>query len=149
MRIQRDSWSCGPLAVLNALKAMGVRCSEKRVRSHTATVRGEGTTHGGIINAFERFGCSATELRYHDADEGFDFILDSVKVGHAALAYLDRDHWAAVIGAIGDRLVVFDSDNTPENKAESGVWMCDARGLKRRWKTDDAGTHYGILVTRE
>lgn len=150
MKIQRDRFSCGVFAVLNALRALGVKVSEKQVRQHTATARGQGTTEHGIRNALERFGCYGDELHLADKAEGFDVVHAHVLNGAPVLLYVDGDHWVTAVGACGDRLLIFDSENEPDNRAEHGVHVYDARKLARRWLKDrGARKLYGIVARRD
>ncbi len=136
------------MAVLNALRALGVKATEKRVRAHTATVKGLGTSEHGIRNALERLGCNTEELSLADKDLAFETVHSNALEGVPSLLHVDQDHWVTVIGVIGNRVIVFDSENVPENRAEHGAHVYSARQLFRRW-TKDRGTGklYGISVT--
>jgi ABC-type bacteriocin/lantibiotic exporter with double-glycine peptidase domain len=148
MKFQRDNHSCGVLAILNAAKAIGVRLSEREIRKHSGTTA-DGTTQHGILNALERLGLKGTEIKQSKKDEAFADVGVAVSEGKAVILAVEEDqHWVAVIGACGKRLITFDSWNSKDNLAEAGIEVWDARTL-RRWWTKVDGNFYGIIVERE
>ncbi len=145
MKIQRDKYSCGPVAIVNALRALGIKVPERRVRAHTASKKGQGTTEHGIRNALERLDFTTVEMTLDSSTElDFQHLYAQVSFGNPVLLHVDGDHWIAAIGVMGPLIIVFDSENIPENKSESGVYVYNARQLCSRWKRP----RYGIIIQR-
>lgn len=136
VRIQDDDYSCGACAILNALEAIGVKVSLEQVERLAGTTR-EGTDEIGIKDALDALGLESSVVAWDSAnalavrgDWFFATILRGAAQGQPAIVYSKpREHWFAAIGAIGDRLVVFDSDNTKANVAVNGVHVVDRDGL--------------------
>ncbi len=149
MKIQRDKYSCGVFATMNALRALGTKVTEKRVRAHTATVRGKGTTEHAIKNALERLGFAGQDLHYSNIDDAFVSVRGLLLGGYSALLYVDKDHWVAAVGTCGTNILVFDSENVPQNRAECGVHVYDLKKLAKRWLKSEDGTLYGLAVSKE
>jgi ABC-type bacteriocin/lantibiotic exporter with double-glycine peptidase domain len=149
MKIQRAPFLCGPLAVVNAARALGVHLTEREVRAHTGTTKKEGTNQWGILSALEKLGFRFIEVKA-DKLAAFELLRREIDDGAAAiLSVEDGGHWAAAIGVIGQRIVTFDSWNSAANKSECGVDVVDGRQLLRWWTADNTGTHYAILVWRK
>lgn len=147
MKIQQDIHSCGVMAVLNATKALGLTITEAEIRAHTATVE-DGTTEHGIRNALERLGLDHEDFKCAKGEEFVDVWADIGTGSAIILSVEDHKHWVTVIGINGDnRVIIFDSWNSKNNKAESGVQVCTERQLKRWWKSKK-GEFYGIVVRR-
>lgn len=149
MKLQRDLYSCGVFATLNALRAMGTKVTEKRVRAHTATVRGKGTTEHAIKNALERLRFSGQDIHFGNIEEAFTFVQGLLLGGTPSLLYVDKDHWVAAVGVCGSNILVSDSENTKKNKAENGLHVYDVRKLAKRWLKCEDGTLYGIAIGRD
>lgn len=128
---------------------MGVKVTEKRVRAHTATVRGKGTTEHAIKNALERLRFVGQDLHYSTIEDAFEAVLGLAKDGAPALLYVDKDHWVATVGACGSNILVFDSENVKQNKAENGLHVYDMKKLAKRWLKSEDGTLYGIAIGRD
>lgn len=148
MKFQRDRYSCGVLAIVNGARALGVRLSERGVRAHTGTTK-DGTTQHGILNALERLGFSkSVEFSIADKDTAFLQVLTSVEAGEPVILSVEEDrHWVVVFGALGKRVLTFDSWNSQNNKAEAGVEVWSAHAL-RKWWTKQDGKYYGIVMRR-
>lgn len=129
MRIQDDDYTCGPCAIVNALEAVGRRISEDEAEELAGTT-GDGTDEKDIAGALSRLGYDAERLPHASNDELYAGVQGALREGDSVLLYSNsRQHWMAAIGTIGDRVVVFDSDNTDDNEARSGVRVVDAAGL--------------------
>ena len=128
MRLQRDDYSCGACAVLNALEALDIQVSLEQVK-RLADTTPDGTDEIGIKDALDALGLDSSVVEWSSAstpgargDWFFAMLLRAANAGSPSIVYSrPRQHWFAVIGALAHRLVVFDSDNTKENMAASGV----------------------------
>jgi ABC-type bacteriocin/lantibiotic exporter with double-glycine peptidase domain len=150
MKYQKDSFSCGAAAVVNALRCFGVRVPEKRVRAHSATTEKDGTNEHGIRNALERLGFAGDELRMGKEGAAWTGLTESVEGGSPVILLFDRwQHWTVAAGILGkDRIVVVDSTRTKKNKEENGVHVYTRKQLFRRWHRYQ-GEHYGISVRKQ
>ncbi len=55
--------------------------------------------------------------------------------GRPAVLCVDQwDHWVAVIGVVGDRVVMQDSANTKDNIEQNGIHLMTKSELIKRWK---------------
>jgi ABC-type bacteriocin/lantibiotic exporter with double-glycine peptidase domain len=149
MKLQRSRYTCGILAVVNAARALGVKVSERSVRAHSGTTKKDGTTEHGIKNALERLGFTPEDLRA-PKDEAHEALLHHLREGAAVILSVEEGrHWATAIGAIGVRIVTFDSWNAAWNRKECGVDVINAKQLLRWWTPDRDGLRYGIVVRRD
>ncbi len=149
MRLQRAPFLCGPLAVLNAARALGVHLTEREIRLHTGTTKKDGTNQYGILSALEKLGFTFQEVKAHDKDIAFNNLYGFLKSGFACiLSVEDGQHWAAAIGVIGQRIVTFDSWASAANKSECGVDVVDSKQLLRWWTPDAAGERYCIAFKK-
>lgn len=136
MKIQSDDYSCGACAVSNALEAVGYQLSLEQVERLAGTTH-EGTDEVGIKDALDAIGVASSVVAWDSAttpgargDWFFAMLLRAAAGGSPSIVYSKpREHWFAVVGSIGHRLVVFDSDNTKANIAASGVRVVGAPEL--------------------
>jgi ABC-type bacteriocin/lantibiotic exporter with double-glycine peptidase domain len=144
MKLQRTKYTCGPLAIVNAARVLGVKIPERRVRAHTGTTREHGTTEHGIKNALERVGLAHEDLHV-ESQHAFEVLHEVVKETPVILSVEDHRHWVVAIGVSGPRILTFDSWDSLKNRAECGVDVWDKRGLTRWWASSNAEC-YGIVV---
>jgi ABC-type bacteriocin/lantibiotic exporter with double-glycine peptidase domain len=148
MRFQRDAYSCGIFAIMNALRAVGVKVSEKRVRAHSATTEEHGTNEHGVLNALERIGFKSEEIRATGKNEAWKKLSESLESGRPVILSVDSDrHWVAAVGLCGDFVVVFDSQRTQKVKDENGSIVYGKKNLLRRWSCK-GDRFFGISVIK-
>lgn len=149
MRLQPDSYSCGAMAIVNACKALGMKCDVNRVRKLAQTDPQDGTDEHGVQQALTELGLQWSVLEGNSDQHFWALITEAVRVGDPVIVCVDGvDHWLAVVGALGaDRVVVFDSERTGENLRENGVWTYDAQQMADRCATELGQTwRYAIRV---
>jgi ABC-type bacteriocin/lantibiotic exporter with double-glycine peptidase domain len=148
MRIQKDKFSCGVFAVLNAGDALGVHLAERTVRKDAATTEADGTSQHGILNALERAGLKGTEFKITDKKAAFLLLLETVKAGAPVILSVENDrHWVVAFAVSGKKVAIFDSWLSQENQKECGTDVWDARSLAKWWTKTD-GNYYGIAVEK-
>lgn len=148
MRFQSGSGFCGPAAVANVLRALGIKATEAQVAQHTGTTAGLGTTENGLKQGIERFGCSHEELNERKYATAENRLLEHLKNGPALLLAESGDHWVAVIGTLADRVVIFDSQLYAFNRKENGVHLIQTGNQLRRYWLPFEGKRYAILVSK-
>lgn len=151
MKIQRRSWDCGPICIINALKAIGVNVTEKQVHAYSGTTKKDGTNQFGILSALAGLNVPAKEYFLDPEEENNrifnDFLQENLMAGHPIIIdFYNGAHWVALVGTIGDRVIVWDSDFSKKNKKENGSYALTEEQLFKRWKPDTKGLYYLILV---
>lgn len=133
MKYQTRSYTCGPAAVVNALRLFGVEVPEAQVAKAAGTTSEDGTGVRGLKRALKGLGCAAAPVRT------WRKLMRLVRSGTPVILHLDDElHWVLVLGCLGDRLIIFDSQRSKSNTAENGVRVLDGSGLK--------GACYGISL---
>lgn len=149
MRFQADRYSCGVFAIMNALRAAGVKVSEKRVRAHSGTTEEHGTSEHGIRNALERIGWVGEDLVADTKAKTFQALLSALDGGSPVILCVDDDqHWVAAVGRCGKNVIVHDSGRTKKNKAEHGSQVYTKKKLTERWE-NRKGKLFGIVVKKK
>ena len=145
MKFQRDSYSCAVFAIKNALEALGLNYTEKKIRTHTGTSK-QGTTEHGIKQAIECLGHNWEELSSDDFKNILKDLVLALSEGKSAILCTQHgDHWVAAIGLCGQRVIVFDSQRTVVNKANNGIHSFDQKQLRRIW-TPCNGVFYALAI---
>lgn len=148
MRLQSGPGFCGPAAVANVLRALGIKATETQVAVHTGTTAGAGTTENGLKQALERFGCAYEELDERKYATAEARLVEHLAIGPALLLAEAGDHWVAVIGAGYGRIVVFDSQLYAFNRKEQGVHVIQTGNSLRRYWLPCESKRYAILVSK-
>lgn len=135
MRYQDTSFSCGPAALVNAIRVLGRRVAERRVRSLSSCTEEDGTDEQGLIAAARSLGYTASTHWSADQSAAWSFIRASVLDGKPVLLCIDNwGHWVTVIGNVGDHVILVDPANTKKNMAENGIMTLSRRDLAKRWR---------------
>jgi ABC-type bacteriocin/lantibiotic exporter with double-glycine peptidase domain len=155
MRYQpKDSGLCGPVALQNALLALGKRASLKRLIALSNASDSRGTSQHGIIRAGRALGLEVEEFSWDKDREARQWLLSNATLGIPTILCVDNwEHWIAVAGHCGPRVWLFDSTNEPENTRENGAWCLTPAEVTRRWKAakgtaGDSPRFYGISIQK-
>lgn len=145
MRYQQNDYSCGPAAIVNALKCFGRHYRERTVQKLCGTTQEGGTDEKSLLTGIRALNWRVTELKATSRPEAFQKLW-TVLDDSAALLCVDNDsHWITAIGKIGRRIVIADPKNTVKNRKENGVHVVPAPELIRRWR--NAGNeYYGLVI---
>lgn len=131
--------------MVNALKCHGKNASVNITRKLFSDPV-QGTSEDGVVRALTYWGYAGVAFTTHKAKEAWETLHTSVASGAPVVLCVDKDqHWVAAIGAIGDRVLVFDSARNEKNLREAGVAIYTRTNFSRRWKNRD-GVFYGIKV---
>lgn len=152
MRYQQLEWSCGPAAIVNAGRALGIRISERRARKLAGGWKGcrNGTDDWQMLDAIRQLELIAEPLLTEDKTAAWALIRSSVISGRPVIICIDNwHHWTTVVGVVGDRVLVVDPTFARSNQRENGVYSLTKSELLRRWKHRHLGQWYGIAVGRK
>lgn len=150
MHYQRDTFSCGAAAVVNALRCLGRKVSERTVRKYSDTTEKDGTSQDGILNAVRNLGFTGTIYETEDALSAWCWFSESVRTCHPVILCVQNDeHWITAIGMIGDKVVTFDPGKFLHNLEEKGVLVLSKRDFMRKWKNSRAGKFFGISIGKK
>lgn len=134
MRYQGETFSCGPAALSNAFRTLGLRVSEAQVRKASGCTE-SGTDELGLMAAAREFGFSAVPNHTRDVRGAWAFVRSNVLDGRPCLLCVDTwGHWVTVTGIVGERVIVIDPANTQKNMWENGIHPLRSRDLARRWR---------------
>lgn len=150
MRYQDLSYSCGPAALVNAIRCFGRRVAERRVRGLASCTEDSGTDEDGLIAAARELGYTAASHWSADQTAAWSFVRANVLDGKPCLLCIDSwGHWVTVIGIVGDHVLVADPANTKRNGSENGVHSLSRRDLLARWRCPgEDEPFYAIAIGR-
>lgn len=151
MRYQRRKYACGAAAVVNTLRAFGVRVSEARIRKLAGTDE-TGTSSVGLVTALRAFGLSVQEYSDNNAANSWRWLHGNLIHGRPVIVCVDNwQHWVTAIGSLSDRVVLFDSVVTKRNASECGVHVLASARFMRKWRNGAASAscrYYGVSAGR-
>lgn len=142
---QPNRWSCGTLAILNAITALGGETDYETVyRAVGNTVR-DGTDEYGILEGLIELGYRGWEYKGKNPDSAWRYVSERCGEYPIVLLVDDWRHWVVATGKLGNKVVVVDSDPN-KKKNESGALVLSKPELLERWKY--RGGFYAIRVSR-
>lgn len=145
---QSTSFSCGCAALVNVCKNLEVLTTEDEVAELAGTTK-DGTSEGGIMDAADKLGLNTQELHTPDPDTAWGELVMYVATGFPVIICVDKwDHWVAVIGTDGDKIVIQDSERTETNEEINGVGLFTRDEVLARWMHPESETYYGIAFSR-
>jgi ABC-type bacteriocin/lantibiotic exporter with double-glycine peptidase domain len=150
MKYQKDSYSCGAAAVVNALRCFGRKVSEMKVRGFSDT-SSEGTSEAGIVQALKGLGFDGTPFDTPDADKAIKILHDCSKRGEPVIICVQNlQHWVTVIGVLDQsrRYIISDPAKTVRNMAENGVHVVSEKEIRKTWQCRN-GNFFGIICCRK
>lgn len=135
MRYQQLTFSCGAGAVVNALRALGVRIDERRVRTLASTTT-DGTDEIGVMSAVRGLGHSASEFSGTSRNHAWRWLHGALLQGSAVIISVDSwSHWVTCIGLLGDRVILIDPAKVKSNMRENGIHVLSKNRLIARWRS--------------
>lgn len=153
MKYQSTPYSCGAAAVVNALRCLGKKVSE-RVVQKVAFTTPDGTDEHGIIAALRSLGFDGTAFS-GNFDDAFSELESELSEGYPViLCTWDMQHWVTAMGKLGrdpgngTRIVIFDPSRSKTNKAENGVKVLTKKQLRKSWKSRE-GKFFGIACFKK
>ena len=133
MRYQRNN-GCGPAAVVNAAKALGIRVRHPQATKASGAGH-DGVDETGIMQAVRDAGLSARPFSSNDRKESWDWLRGALVSGRVVILCVDSwSHWVLTCGLLGvDRIILIDSTRSERNKRENGIHVLTYHTLVRRW----------------
>ena len=109
MRYQSRKSSCGPAALANALESIGIERTEDELGT-LSKQSVDGTSSINLRKAAESIGVETFHICEQRSEVAAWALEYHLKSGNPALLVVDNDeHWIAVTGMLGDRLIIVDS----------------------------------------
>jgi ABC-type bacteriocin/lantibiotic exporter with double-glycine peptidase domain len=137
--MQDTAANCGPASLSNALQAIGVIRTQAECEQLCRTSGTEGTNTRGLQAAIKAVGRSPRILNERRADVAWAFLCIALVAGRAAVLCVDKgEHWVAVIGVVGDRVLVADPADNELVLSLSSDQLCV------RWASGNR--YYGVIV---
>jgi len=147
MRYQSGPGYCGPAALGNALAALGIKSTEHELALNLGTTVSQGTTEWGLCQGLERAGFTWTEIKERKYTRAEETLFAGLNRGCPAILLAEAgDHWVAVVGVLGTRTVVVDSQNYAWNKRNNGVHVLEQGDQLRRYWEPYQGHRYALLI---
>jgi len=149
-RFQKEDFSCGPAAIVNALRALGIKLSERDVIFLAGTTD-QGTDEDGIMRALASLGYQVVVLDTYDSTEAWEWLRSELMLVRPVILCVENfGHWTSVVSIFGERVIYVDSqDGLESNKRENGVRFLTRRGLTRIWGARGRGhrrRYYALSV---
>jgi ABC-type bacteriocin/lantibiotic exporter with double-glycine peptidase domain len=133
MRLQENSYSCGPAAIRNAFRVFGHKVSLKNIAAACGTTE-DGTDDVEMLQGIRAFNYTATEYKANSKTEGWLWLHGCLTHDRVVILCInDWQHWVVCIGSLGNRVVIFDSANYASNIKENGVKVWSKRHLMQAW----------------
>lgn len=153
MKLQRDSYSCGVYAIMNAAKCFGIDLKRRDITKYSKTSREKGTNEKGVIDALDGNGLHGEDFIFHkyeriEAYELLDEVLAGPGINPIILSVDDDNHWVTLIGKLGSKYIIYDSDGSKWNREENGVQLLTTSELEERWRSKKH-TYYCIIVDQK
>lgn len=134
MRFQETEYSCGAASVVNALRALGKRVTEREVRKLADTDH-NGTDEVGVMQALRAYNYQASEYISKSRHVAWRWLCGAISQGSVAIICVDQSqHWVVVIAIATDRVILIDSSRTQANIRENGIHVLSKNRLMARWK---------------
>jgi len=151
MKLQNNSYSCGIYAIMNAAKCLGIDLPRKKISQFSGTKK-NGTSEKGIIKSLRKNKFTAQEFEFSSTSydnnkyRALRNLKSSLRNGNPVILCVDKNsHWCTVIGMLGGKFILFDSDIDAENKREHGTQIVKENQLVERWASYK--NFYGIRVS--
>ncbi len=138
---QQTPYSCGAAALGYALSALGKDVDEAKLRDLSNTTT-DGTDETQLIAALTALGVDYAE----DRGSSFANLISQLRSGNTCVLSVDgHEHWVAVVGVLGDRVVLRDPTNTAANVEANTVHLLDETALAARWKAADSALYMLVV----
>lgn len=138
MRLQDSQANCGPLAVRNALAALGVSRSTQECETLCQTNATVGTTTDNLLKALHALEeCDPVKIDESRQDVALLKLDVALRSGRPVILLVDNwSHYVAAVGQLGPRILVADSGDqelvVSKSAGELVQWWARA-GVRRAY----------------
>lgn len=142
MKLQDNKYSCGAVALCNALEAANIESPAVDAMMKLARTSPEkGTTTKGMARALESLSITYEKVRTKDSFAAYSVLVACLSFGSPVLMAVDNDtHWVVAVGVLGSRILLVDSADG------AVVQSLNRQQVLDRWGCDDY--YEGIVVGR-
>lgn len=116
MRGQDSQANCGPYALMNALRSLGIMRTREELEVLCGTTMTDGTPPPKLLRAIGRIdGCQPVKIRERRRDIALLRLKGALDQGRpVVLVWQDSEgnsggHWVAAVGMLGDRYLIADA----------------------------------------
>ena len=148
MKFQQLAYSCGPASIVNALRCFGIRKAEKTIRKTSNTNPKNGTSEEDMIRVLTDLGFRVNKHEQGNFTKAWKWLHTQVREGHPIIISVRNwSHYVAVIGSIGDRIIIADPDGA-SHKKENGILVLNKRRLKKFWYHTTEKLYTGLAIEK-
>ncbi len=149
MKFQSLDYSCGPASVINALRCLGIRKTEKQILKVSNTNCKNGTDEKDMIRVLTDLGLRVIKHEQGNLAKAWKWLNNRIKDGNPIIISINNwAHYVTVIGAIGDRVIIFDPDGKGIPGKENGVYVLNKRQLKKKWLHTTQKLYTGLAIEK-
>lgn len=110
VRLQPNSWFCGPASLRHVILAYGKRADVRRLAKLARTTKRKGTSDNGMRRALGKLGYRAFWNCFPTAPLAKEAMRNYLHAGYPILACVDRmEHWIVAIHATARHITICDS----------------------------------------
>jgi ABC-type bacteriocin/lantibiotic exporter with double-glycine peptidase domain len=111
VKFQNTKADCGPTALYNALRAMGLHRSIDELSTLCKTTAQDGTSSKKLWSAVQKLeGLQPWRLKAGKTDHASGLLFLALSTGRAVISLVDNgEHWVSVIGHLQTKVLVADS----------------------------------------
>ena len=109
-------------------------------------------TRRGLLTGADGIGLRGIPFGTDDAEEAWTWMLGSVHQGRSVILCVQNwEHWVAVIGTLGQTILLADSSQEYPNQLENGILVLNKEKLLHLWRyhledSSGAARLYGIAL---
>ena len=149
MKYQSLSYSCGPAAIINALRCFGIKKTEKQILKISNTSNKIGTSEENMVNALTILGFHVIKHEQERLGKAWKWLCNQLSNGRPVIISINNwAHYVTAIGIIGDRIILFDPYGLGEIANENGVFVLNKKQLKKKWYHTNKRLYSGLAIDK-
>lgn len=146
MKYQELNYSCGPASIVNALRSLGIKKTEKSIRKTSNTNPKNGTSEEDMIRVLTDLGFRIRKHEQGQFVKAWKWLHNKLKSGSPVIISVRNwQHYVAAVGIIGDRIIIADSAGP---NAENGILILDKAQLKKFWYHKREKLYTGLAIEK-
>lgn len=145
MIFQELDFSCGPASIVNALRCLGYKKTEKSILKISNTNSQNGTSEEDMVRVLMSLGFEVKRHEQGNFEKAWKWLCKQLKNGNPVIISVKNwQHYVAVIGVIGEKIIITDSGDRNEN----GILVLDKLKLKRFWHNRIEKLYTGMAIRK-